>query len=108
MKEGRLKEAGNTEKGREFQRREIEGKKPLPDMFDLLDMFEKNKLDKQLQGESSNLIGCRGAIATFLRSLQLCKISDIEHLNSFLVWPRLAVVCTMITSHCLVNICKFA
>ena len=28
MKEGRLKEAGNTEEGREFQRWEVEGKKP--------------------------------------------------------------------------------
>ena len=27
-KEGRLKEAGNTEEGREFQRRVVEGKKP--------------------------------------------------------------------------------
>ena len=26
--EGRLKEAGNTEEGREFQRRGVEGKKP--------------------------------------------------------------------------------
>ena len=29
LKEGRLKEAGDTEEGREFQRREVEGKKPL-------------------------------------------------------------------------------
>ena len=28
LKEGRLKEAGNTEGGREFQRWEVEGKKP--------------------------------------------------------------------------------
>ena len=33
LKEGRLKEAGNTEEGREFQRQEVEGKKPTLNKF---------------------------------------------------------------------------
>ena len=34
--EGRLKEAGNTEEGREFQRWEVEGKKPSLDRLILV------------------------------------------------------------------------
>ena len=46
------------------------------DIFYLSDIFEKiNLLNKQLQGQNSDLISCKSAITAFLRKLQTYKIN---------------------------------
>ena len=78
------------------------------DVFYLSDIFEKfSSLNKQLQGNDSDLISSKSAIAAFLRKLQLYKNNiRLVHLNSFLVWPVLAAICKMKILHYMVNIWK--
>ena len=75
-------------------------------MFYLSDIFEKfNSLNKQLQGNDSDLISSKSDIAAFLRKLQLYK-NNIRH-RTFEQFPCLTCVSSDFQDEYLALCCEY-